>query len=171
VVDTASWEDAFDQEELVEEDGSTRGDVDVGAMFAAGRMRAGLVVRNVTEPSFGPEDSDEPAKLERHVRAGIAWADRWPGLSRLVMSLDADLTRVPHPAGERRDVAAGVERWWRGQRIGVRGGVRASTVGDARTVVSAGGSYAVRSGTYVDAFIAAGTQYDRAWGVAARLTY
>lgn len=171
VVDTASWEDAFDQEELVEEDGSTRGDVDVGAMFAAGRMRAGLVVRNVTEPSFGPEDSDEPAKLERHVRAGIAWADRWPGLSRLVMSLDADLTRVPHPAGERRDVAAGVERWWRGQRIGVRGGVRASTVGDARTVVSAGGSYAVRAGTYVDAFIAAGTQYDRAWGVAARLTY
>ena len=47
------------------------------------------------------------------------WADRWPAISDTVVSFDADLTRVAHASGERRDVAAGVERWLRSQRIGV----------------------------------------------------
>jgi hypothetical protein len=170
VVTAEAWDDAFDRADLVEREGSTRGDVDLGAMLAAGRMRAGLVMRNVTAPSFG-EDDGPKATLDRHVRAGVAWADRWPGISRTVVSFDADLTTVAHPAGERRDLAVGIERWLRGQQIGVRGGVRASTVGDSRTVVSAGASYAVRSGIYVDGHVAAGQSDDRAWGLAARLTY
>jgi F plasmid transfer operon, TraF, protein len=171
VVRADSWELAFDQAESVDGEGATRGDLDAGAMFAAGRFRAGVVVRNITSPEFAPEGANEVAKLERHVRAGVAWADRWPGISRTVLSFDADVTRVPHPAGERRDVAAGIERWWRAQRIGTRAGVRASTLGDARAVVSAGGSYGVWSGTYVDAFVTAGTRDDRGWGIAVRLTY
>ena len=169
-VTAASWDEAFDRADLLEREGSTRGDVDLGAMFAAGRMRAGLVVRNTTAPSFDA-DAGDAVTLERHVRAGLAWADRWPGISRTIVAFDADITRVPHPAGERRDVAAGVERWLRGQQIGVRGGIRASTVGESRPVVSAGGSYAIRAGIYVDAFVARGTRHDRAWGLAARLTY
>lgn len=174
IVDTASWDGAFERADGVERVGSTRGDVDAGAMFAAGRMRAGVVVRNITAPSFGAdEDTDGRARatLERHARVGIAWADRWPAISDTVVSFDADLTRVAHASGERRDVAAGVERWLRSQRIGVRGGVRASTIGDARVVVSAGGSYAVRAGMYVDGFVARGSRDDRAWGIAARVTY
>jgi hypothetical protein len=135
-------------------------------------MRVGAVVRNVTEPAFGEEDGpDGRMSLVRHVRAGVAWADRWPGISATVLSLDADLTRVPHPAGERRDVALGAERWLAGRRLAVRGGLRASTVGETRPVVSVGGSYALRQGMYVDAFAARGTTHERAWGIAARVTY
>ena len=78
---------------------------------------------------------------------------------------------MPNATGERRDISAGVERWLRRQQIGIRGGVRTSTVGDARPVVSAGLSYAIRSGTYVDAFFAQGGAEQAAWGLGARLTY
>jgi hypothetical protein len=176
-VTATTWDGAFDRADAVDRHGSTRADVDAGAMFAAGRVRAGIVVRNVTAPSFdvrgerGQDPSAPRATLERRARVGLAWADRWPGISATVLSFDADLTRVPHPAGERRDMAAGIERWLAGQRFGIRGGVRASTVGDARPVVSAGGSYAVRPGMYVDAYVAGGTSDERAWGLAARVTY
>jgi hypothetical protein len=87
------------------------------------------------------------------------------------VALDADLTTVDHPAGERRDIAAGAERWFGNQTLAVRGGFRASTVGDARPVASAGASYAVRSGIYVDVYAALGREADRRWGVAGRLSY
>jgi hypothetical protein len=167
-----SWSGAFDRSDEFENRGSTRGDMDAGVMVAAGRIRVGAVVRNVTEPAFGEEDGpDERMSLARHVRAGVAWADRWPGISATVLSMDADLTRVPHPAGERRDVAVGAERWLAGRRLAMRGGLRASTVGEARPVVSVGGSYALRQGMYVDAFAARGTTHEQSWGIAARVTY
>jgi hypothetical protein len=169
--EVASWDEASDRSDALEREGSTRGDVDVGAMFAAGRMRAGVVVRNVTAPAFGVEGTVERVRLDRHVRIGAAWADRWPGISRTVVSVDADLTDVPHPAGERRDIAAGLEHWARGHRVGIRGGLRASVVGEARPVVSGGGSFAVRPGMYVDGFVAFGNGGERRWGVAARFTY
>ena len=170
-VTASSWEEALDRVDSVESHGSLRGDLDVGAMFSAARMRLGVVVRNVTAPSFDDEDGVEQASLARHVRIGAAWGDRWPGTSPWVISADADLTRISHPEGDRRDLAVGAERWLRGRRIGVRGGVRASTVGDARAIVSAGGSFAVRSGMYVDGFVARGAARDHNWGLAARLTY
>jgi hypothetical protein len=165
-----SWDEAFDRAEALSTSGSTRGDVDAGAMVSAGRARVGLVVRNLTAPRFADEEG-ETATLRRHARIGVAWGDRWPGVPRLIVALDADLTRVSYPAGERRDVAAGVERWLRGQRIGVRGGVRASTVGEVRPVVSGGVSYAVRAGAYVDGFVTRGRRDARGWGVGMRLTY
>ena len=167
-----SWNEGFDHAEMLDTRGSTTGDLDVGAMFAAGRLRAGVVVRNVTEPTF--DDDATPGtelSLQRHARAGVAWGDRWPGMPRTIIAVDADLTRVEHPAGGRRDIAAGVERWLRSQRIGIRGGLRASTIGRARVIASGGGSYAVRAGTYVDAYVAGGDRHTRAWGIAARLTY
>jgi hypothetical protein len=172
VVRAETWGEALDAADMVPRDSSTRGDVDLGAMVAAGQFRAGVVVRNVTAPSFGRDvDGGGRQTLERHARVGLAWADRWPGISATVLSLDADLTRVETSSGDRRDVAAGIERWAWGRRVGVRGGFRASTVGDARPVVSAGGSYAVRGGVYVDAFVARGSSDERGWGVAARVTY
>jgi len=174
VVAGSSWDEALGEAEAIEGLGSTRGDLDVGAMLAVGRVRAGLVVRNLTAPTFGEENGVRESvrvTLERHVRIGAAWADRWPGISRTVLSIDADLTRVPHPAGERRDVAVGMERWVRGQQVGLRAGVRASTVGGGRPVLSLGGSFAVRAGTFVDGYVAKGTRDDRGWGLAVRLSY
>jgi hypothetical protein len=165
-----SWDAAFDAAERFDGEGVSRGDVDAGVMVSAGRMRVGLVVRNVTEPEFGVDGGVVHA-LPRHARVGVAWADRWPGIARTIVAVDADVTEVSHASGERRDVAAGVERWSSGRRVGVRAGVRGSTTGDVRPVVSGGASYAVRPGMYVDVYGARGRGDERAWGLAARMTY
>ena len=167
-----TWSDGFEYAESLETRGSTKGDLDVGALVTGGHFRAGLVARNLTEPTFESGVGNAAAAvLERHVRLGAAWGDRWPGLPRTIVAFDADTTRTAHASGDRRDVAAGLERWLEGRRAGFRGGVRASTVGDARPVASAGGSFALRSGMYVDAYVAHGKHEDRAWGIGARVTY
>jgi hypothetical protein len=167
----STWDEAFDVMDGIDLEGSARGDLDVGVMVLAGRMRAGLVVRNVTAPTFGDPEQGLETTLPRHARVGVAWGGGWPGRSRSVVAIDADLTRVPHVTADRRDVAVGVERWFRAQQVGLRGGVRASTVGDARPVLSGGASYAVLAGLYADVYLARGTADERAWGIAARLTY
>lgn len=168
----ASWEAAIERAEGLERQGSTRGDVDVGAMLASGRLRLGVVMRNATSPSFGDaEVGGAVATLNRQARLGVAWADGWPGTPHTIVAFDADVTRVSGSTGERRDVAAGIERWGRSRRVGVRGGVRASTVGEARPVASVGGSYAVRAGTFVDVFVARGAAEARGWGMGVRLSY
>ena len=166
-----SWEEALDAGGGIERHGSTRGDLDVGAMAYAGRFRLGLVVRNVTEPTFGSEDDPVSQTLSRHARVGVAWGNRWTGISSTIVAFDADLTDVIGTDGERRDVAAGVEHWFGRRVVGVRGGVRTSTIGDSRAVVSGGASVAVRAGTYVDASFARGKAETSAWGVGVRLTY
>jgi len=169
------WSDVFDRADDLDGDARTRADLDIGVMFDAGPVRLGLVARNLREPSFAPDEADEDtedaARLEREVRVGAAWGSRWPGISPLVVSVDADLTRVPDFDGERRDIAAGAETWlWR-RRLGVRGGWRASTVGDARPVGTAGISIATRAGVFVDAHIARGRNDRRSWSLGARFTY
>lgn len=166
----ADWRDGFNRVDALDDRGATRGDLDAGVLATFGTVRAGLVVRNLVAPSF-PAAGGEELKLARHARVGVAWGDRWPGTSRTILAVDADLTTVAHPAGNRRDVAAGVERWLGAHRWGVRGGVRVSTVGEARPVVSAGGSLGVRPGTYVDVYAARGRAGGSAWGLAARVTY
>lgn len=153
----------------VNDRGRTTGDVDLGALFSAGRVRAGIVARNVTTPRFGT--GPVSVTLDRHVRIGAAWGDRWPGTATTIVSIDADVTRVPHVSGERRDIAAGAERWFRRQTFAVRGGLRASTVAGARPVASVGGSVAVRSGIYVDGSAARGRNNEARWSVSARLMY
>jgi hypothetical protein len=166
----ATWDAGFDLAERLDRRGSTRVDADLGAMVAAGRLRAGLLVRNLTEPTFDADGGGELA-LERHARVGAAWGDRWPGQPRTIVAADADVTRVAAVDGDRRDVAVGAERWISGARLSVRAGVRASTVGDARPVVSGGASYAVRSGTYVDGVVGVGKNEARSWGVGVRVTF
>lgn len=167
-----SWGAAFDHAEMLEGDVRTTADLDVGALLSTGRLRAGIVARNLTAPEFeGGPFTGAPMTLERHVRAGVAWGDNWPAAANVIVALDADLTRVRHVTGERRDVAAGAERWFRGQRVAVRGGLRASTVEAARPVASLGGSLAVRDGMYVDVSAARGRENDARWSVSARLMY
>jgi hypothetical protein len=172
VVSAGEWGDVLDRVDDLEADGRTRADLDAGLMVTAGRVRLGLVARNLREPSFAPDDADEDsARLEREVRVGAAWGNGWPGLSQLVLSLDADLTRVSDFDGERRDVAAGAETWWFGRRLGVRGGWRASTVGEARPVGSAGISIAARPGVFIDGHFSGDRNDRRAWSLGARFTY
>jgi hypothetical protein len=164
-----SWDEGFTYAGNLESEGRTTADVDVGVLAGGGRARIGLVARNLAAPAF--EAGGDAMTVARQVRVGAAWGDRWPSPPRLILALDADLTRVAHAGGERRDVAAGVERWFRGQTIALRGGVRASTIGERRPVASLGASYAVRNGVYVDVHAATGREADRRWGIAGRLSY
>ena len=69
------------------------------------------------------------ASVTRQVRVGGAYM---PGPD-VIIAIDADLTTTETPLGDRRNLAAGAERWWgTTRRMAVRGGGRVSTTGDAR---------------------------------------
>ena len=150
---------------------SVRPDVDVSAMVAADRFRVGLVARHLASPSFDLGDTgDGEVELEPHVRLGGGWGSGWPGYSRVVVAVDGNVTERATPSGERRDVAAGVETWWLARRLGVRGGVRGSTVGDSRAVVSAGAS-ALVAGFYVEGYFARGQAEEQSWSLGLRYSF
>lgn len=165
--------------------GETHGDLDMGAMAVFGRVRVGLAVKNLREPAFGPADAQDDARLvlRRQARAGAALVStQWS------LSVDADLTRTAGPgsglsgdlgggsggglAGDERRVAAGGEVWTRGRRMGLRGGVNVSAIGDPRLVLSGGVSVALRSSLSLDAQRTAGADAGRqGWGVGLRTTF
>lgn len=166
---------------LMRSAGTTRGDVDAGAMVTAKRFRFGLVAHNLTTPTFAKASTSAKAtvdktagegiELERQVRVGGAWGSGWTGISRVIVSVDGDLTSQGTPSGDRREVAAGVETWWRNQRLGVRGGVRASTIGDARAAVTAGFSAGLTAGMLLEAHVVRGHESQHSWSVGARMLF
>ena len=150
----------------------TKGDVDAGVMVAANRLRLGLVARNLTAPSFTLDAPGSPAvELERQVRLGGAWGSGWPGTSRVIVAVDADLTARAAPGGDRRDLAGGVETWWKTRRLGVRAGVRRSMTGESRSVVAAGVSAGVTASIFLEAHVARGQQDERSWSIGARFGF
>lgn len=170
-VGMAGVSDALDAADGLPRRTTSRADVDAGVMLAVEQWRAGLVARNLATPSFDGPDGSAAVEMEREVRLGVAWGSGWPGISRVVLSADADLTEQASPGGDRRDIAAGVETWWLGQRLGIRGGVRGSTAGAARPVVATGVSAALAAGVYVEAHVAGGDRDERSWSVGARFTF
>ena len=149
--------------------GGSTADVDAGVMAWANKFRFGLVARNLTSPEF--EGDEGEIEIGREVRVGGAWRSGWTGISRVILSVDADLISRAAPDGDRRDVAAGVETWWMSQRLGLRGGVRRSTIGDARAAVAAGISAGLKPGMLVEAHVVRGHGDERSWSVGARMTF
>jgi hypothetical protein len=151
-------------------------DVDAGVMFSRGQVRLGLVARNLTTPAFatatagGPEESEE-IQLSREVRVGAAWGSGWTGVSRVIVSVDGDVTSRVTPEGDRRDVAAGVETWWLNQRLGLRAGARGSTIGAARAAFAAGVSAGLTPGLLLEAHVVGGHADERSWSVGARMLF
>jgi hypothetical protein len=145
-------------------------DADIGVMALLGSVRAGLTVRNTTEPDFSTAGGGT-VTLERQTRAGISYV----GVSGLVLAADIDLERSNGSLGEVRDLAAGAEaRPWR--RVSLRSGFRFNTLGDEpgghAPVYTLGGSVATFRSLLVDAQMTIGSRAgDRGWGVAARLLY
>jgi hypothetical protein len=149
----------------------TTADLDVGLMLDVGHVRVGAVARNLTTPSFELDQEGREAQLDRQVRLGLGWGSGWPGNSRVVAAIDADVTRRPTVDGDRRDIAAGAEAWWLRQRLGVRAGVRSSTVGEHRSSVSSGLSAGIATGIFIEAQAAMGAADQRAWSLGARITF
>ena len=169
----ANSQDALDAAAgLSATDSDTKGDLDVGVMMAVAHVRLGLVARNLRTPTFqlGPEGS-LPVELERQFQVGGAWGSGWPGKSRVVLAFNADLTDRVAIDGERRDMAAGVETWWRAQRLGLRAGVRRSMTGESRQVLAAGASAGLTAGMFLEGHVARGSPDDRSWSVGARFTF
>ncbi len=142
-------------------------DLDAGAMVAIGRLRGGLVVRNLREPVF-----ETPTGVQlgpkRLVRAGVAvMAD-----DRLTIACDVDLSRSVTAVGERRNIAIGAERWWLDRRVAVRGGLRANTIDAARVVAAGGLSMRAWSRVAIAGQVTRGPEgADRGWGLAASVQF
>jgi hypothetical protein len=145
-------------------------DADAGVLASLGAFRAGLSVRNLTEPAFDTLDEDDAVRLERQARAGVAYV--LP--SGLLLALDVDLTRARGSLGDERNLSAGAEARLT-RRVVARAGLRVNTLDEAagRTPVAAfGGSYAVFGSFFLDGQVTTGARGgDRGWGLAARFVY
>ena len=138
----------------------TRGDIDVGALVSFPHARIGLSVKHLNEPTFG--DGDDRFELSRQVRAGVALFGRGaPGFDRITGAVDADLTTTETAIGEVRHVAAGVEAWLLGRRLGVRAGISANTVAQKGRPTSAGVSVGAGSGLYLEGALTVGSDRSR----------
>lgn len=152
------------------DESSNKFDADIGVMASLGKVRAGLTVRNVTEPDFSTANS-ESVSLNRQTRAGVSFV----GVPGVIVAADFDLERAAGSLGEVRNVAAGAEaRIFR--RVSVRSGFRFNTLGNEpggrAPVYSLGGSVTTFRSLMVDAQVTLGSRAgDRGWGVAARLGY
>lgn len=154
------------------EDGESDGafDADLGLIAVAGPVRAGLLVRNAFDSTL--ENVAGVFRLERQYRVGGAYDAEKIGGPPLVIALDADVSRVSTASGDRRNVAVGAEQWFWERRVGVRGGARFNTVGANERAVTAGVSVVVRAGLFVDAhLVGGGSDDDRGWGVATRVSF
>jgi hypothetical protein len=147
--------------------GTSKFDADIGIMAAAGALKAGVTIRNLTQPRFVTERGGPALSLNRQARAGVAVAVRegW------AVAADLDLTKGITPAGRVRDFALGTEGRL-GRKAFVRGGFRLNTAEGGEPSVAAGASYAVMGSVLVDAQVTGGSDRShRGWGVAARFVY
>jgi hypothetical protein len=148
-------------------------DLDAGAMVSAWDVRFGLTARNLREPEFQTEDG--MVRMNRQFRVGAALAPRElpTGVhGPFSLAVDADLTTTPDARGNRRTAAAGGEYWLARGLVGIRAGVRWSTLGDSNRAVSGGLTVKLARSLHVDGQL---TKDDGSsethWGVAARLTF
>jgi long-subunit fatty acid transport protein len=148
--------------------GSTKFDVDAGAMFAGEVGRVGVTVRNIAAPEFDTGAGEE-LQLERQARAGaaISLLPDWK------LAADVDLTVNRGIFGDVRELSIGTE----GQvtkHLTARGGFRFNTIGDRghAPAISAGASYAVYGAVLIDAQITGGSDNAfRGWGLAGRFLF
>jgi len=140
-------------------------------MATVGQLKAGLTVRNVSEPRFDSAEPGESLRLHRQARAGVALG-LMPGWT---LAADVDLLKTQGAHGDLRDFAIGGEgRIFK--RGFVRAGARVNTVdveGVGRTPSAGfGGSYAVKASLLVDGQVTVGSSHaPKGWGVAVRFVY
>ena len=167
VVSDGDREALLDQADNLPGNGETKFDADLGVMAGSGKVKLGLTVRNLTEPSFAASGSQDSMRLRRQFRGGVAvsFIDGWAAAS------DFDLTENGPAADPVRSLAFGVEGHVIPKAF-VRSGFRLSTTGKARPSIAAGGSYKVWSAILVDGQATwGGENADRGWGIAARFVY
>jgi hypothetical protein len=157
-------------EELEGGDARNRFDLDAGLIVAAGPVRLGAVMRNITKPDFGTDAT--PFALPRQARIGAAIDAEQTGGPPFIAAIDADVRAYATGTGDRRVIALGAEQWLWTKRIAVRGGARFNTVGAKERAATAGGSVAARNGLYLEGYIVhGGSEAERGWGLGARVSF
>ena len=165
-VDAATNERALEIGEEIERDASGAFDLDLGLMLDMTRVRIGLTVRNMIEPTFGSPAETE-ITLPRQARIGLAVLPS----SGLTLAFDADLNTVDLRGDLRRMLAAGAERRL-GSRAAVRAGVRWDLKGPHDPIGSVGASLALGRGMWIDTHYSQGRSgEDRQFGAAWRAGY
>jgi F plasmid transfer operon, TraF, protein len=158
-------------------DTSTTFDLDAGAMVSAGGFRFGLTARNLREPEFQVESG--AIRMRRQFRVGAALAPRsLPAgvYGPYSLAVDVDLTTTPDPRGEQRGAAVGGEYWLAKGFIGLRAGVRWSTLGDSNRVYAAGFTARLPRSIYLDGQVtkpdgSEGQSEGTKWSAGARITF
>jgi hypothetical protein len=156
---------------LVNAQNDTQVDLDVGAMASVGLMRVGVTVRDVRSPTFG--SGADAIELSRRARAGAAVVVAGRGaLDQFVFDVDADLNAATIAGRDERDVTGGVETWWFGRRLGVRGGGGASTTGGGGSFGAFGLSMTPSPHINIDGAVTRGVDSARdRWTLDLRLTF
>jgi len=154
-------------------EGRTTVDFDAGAMVSAWDVRLGVTARNLRRPEFQAEGG--MVRMTRQVRVGAALAPRAlpTGIhGPFSLAIDADLTTTPDVRGDLRTAAAGGEYWLKQGLVGVRGGVRWSTLGDSRRAVSGGFTARLPRSVHVEGQLTKHNESDEhEWTVGARVTF
>jgi len=154
-------------------DARTTVDLDAGAMVSAWDVRFGLTARNLREPEFQAEGG--MVRMTRQFRVGAALAPR--ALPTGVhgpysLAIDADLRTTPDVRGNRRTAAAGGEYWLAKGLVGVRGGVRWSTLGDSRRAFSGGFTVRMPRSVHLEGQLTEQNELgEKDWTVGARVTF
>lgn len=162
----------------------TRFDLDVGLMVALRSWRVGVVARNLRQPEFqtstaGGEVAADRLKLERQIRAGLAFAPRSGNAASngpLTVAVDFDLQPFETVYGRRQGLAAGAEGWFLGDMVSLRGGIRLNTLTDnefGQTPAWAFGfSASPTFGFLIEGQITLSkNKLEQGWGVATKLTF
>lgn len=154
-------------------EGRTTVDLDAGVMVSAWDVRFGLTARNLREPEF-PVDGGM-VRMNRQFRVGAALAPRSlpTGVhGPFSLAIDADLTTTPDVRGDQRTVAAGGEYWLGKGLVGVRGGVRWSTLGDSRRALSGGFTVRMPRSVHLEGQLTKQNESDtKDWTIGARVTF
>jgi len=151
--------------------GDTQADLDAGAMAVFGGVRLGLTVRDLRSPTFG--SGSGVFELERRARAGAAYFAPGSGmLDAVVFAVDADLNAA-HVAGlEEQDVTGGVETWWLGRRLAIRGGAGTNVAAGGGAFGAAGVSITPYPRVNIDGAVTRGADSARnRWGFGLRVTF
>lgn len=167
----AAADGSLDAAASLDPPGETKGGLDAGVMTVFGPVRVGLMVRNLTEPSFG--SGVDAFTLSRTARLGMAVSSGTRGvIGAATVAVDADLTRTATIFGDERRLAAGGELWTTSRTFGIRGGAGINTIGAQRASLSGGASVALKKGVYADGEATGGTdQGRRGWSAGLRLTF
>jgi hypothetical protein len=148
-------------------------DLDAGAMVSAWDLRFGLTARNLREPKFQTEGG--MVRMSRQFRVGAALAPRAlpTGVhGPFTLAIDADLTTTADVRGDRRTAAAGGEYWLAKGLVGLRAGVRWSTLGDSSKAFSGGVTVRLPRSLHVEGQMTKENEgQENGWIVGARVTF